>query len=57
MGEERKALLRSNAKFQMSNQIQSANEMPKQVRHDESVILNSFQNPILDFAIDLIFEV
>jgi hypothetical protein len=29
--------------------------MPKQVRHDEGVILNSFQNPILNFDIHLTF--
>jgi hypothetical protein len=45
----------SNAKVQMPNQIQSSNEMPKQVRHDKGVILNSFQNPILEFDIDLAF--
>ncbi len=45
----------SNAKVQMSNQIQNPNEMPKQVRHDEGVILNSFQNPILSFDIHLTF--
>jgi hypothetical protein len=39
----------SNAKVQMSNQVQITNEMPKQVRHDEGVILNSFQNLILKF--------
>ena len=32
----------------MSNQIQSSNEMPKQVRHDQRVILNSFQSSALD---------
>jgi len=45
----------SNVKVQMSNQFQSTNEMPKQVRHDEGVILNSFQNPILKFDIHLTF--
>jgi len=45
----------SNAKVQMSNQVQSSNEMPKQVRHDEGVILNSFQNPILKFGFHLTF--
>jgi len=40
-----------NAKVQMSNQIQNSNEMPKQVRHDHHVILNSFQNPVLNFDI------
>jgi len=45
----------SNAKVQMSNQFQGSNEMPKQVRHDEGVILNSFQNPILNFDIHLTF--
>src|SRR4030042_2229229 len=45
----------SNAKAQMSNQIQSSNEMPKQVRHDKNVILNSFQNPFLNFDIPLTF--
>jgi len=48
----------------MSNQIQSVNEMPKSkilnqvqdlVRHDEGVILNLFQNPILNFDIHLNF--
>jgi hypothetical protein len=29
--------------------------MPKQVRHDGVVILNSFQNPILNFDIHLTF--
>ena len=29
--------------------------MPKQVRHDKGVILNSFQNPILEFRIHLTF--
>ena len=29
--------------------------MPKQVRHDKRVILNSFQNPALDFDIPLAF--
>ena len=29
--------------------------MPKQVRHDNNVILNSFQNPNLGFVIDLTF--
>src|SRR5512139_1669339 len=31
--------------------------MPKQVRHNKSVILNSFQNPILDLDIHLTFEI
>ncbi len=31
------------------------NKMPKQVRHDKDVILNSFQDPILNFDIDLTF--
>ncbi len=31
--------------------VQITNEMPKQVRHDKPVILNSFQNLILDFDI------
>jgi len=53
-----------NHKFQMSklnpakagsNQIQSSKEMPKQVRHDKGVILNSFQNPTLYFDIHLVF--
>jgi len=39
----------------MVNQIQIPNEMPKQVRHDEDVILNSFQNLILNFDIHLTF--
>jgi len=55
-----------NDKPQMSNQIQSSNEMPKSkilnqvqdlVRHDNNVILNSFQNPILEFCIFLTFEI
>ena len=29
--------------------------MPKQVRHDNNVILNSFQNPILEFDIHFTF--
>jgi hypothetical protein len=45
----------SNVKAQSSNQIQSSNEMPKQVRHDKNVILNPFQNPILKFDIHLTF--
>jgi hypothetical protein len=44
-----------NVKVQVSNEIQIPNEMPKQVRHDQNVILNSFQNPIYLFAIDLTF--
>jgi len=40
---------------QMPNQIQNSNEMPKRVRHDQNVILNLFQNPILDFDIHLTF--
>jgi hypothetical protein len=44
-----------NALAQVPNQTQSSNEMPKQVRHDKNVILNSFQNPILNFDIDLKF--
>jgi len=43
--------LNLNAKAQISNEIQSSNEMPKQVRHDKNVILNSFQNPFLDLDI------
>ncbi len=39
----------------MSNQIQITKEMPKQVRHDKRVILNSFQNLILNFGIHLTF--
>jgi len=39
----------------MSNQIQSSREMPKQVRHDKSVMMNSFQIPILNFDIPLTF--
>jgi stringent starvation protein B len=55
----------SNAKVQMSNQIQITNEMPKQVRHDEAAILNlafkqvqglRFRNPILSFDIPLTFR-
>ena len=45
----------SNVKVQSSNEIRMSNEMPKQVRHDKSVILNSFQNPFLEFDIDLTF--
>jgi len=45
----------SNAKAPSSNKIQSSNEMPKQVRHDRDVILNSFQNPFLKFDIHLAF--
>jgi hypothetical protein len=54
----------SNAKVQMSIQIQSSNEMPKQVRHDNKVIQDlalkkvqglQFQNPILKFDIPLTF--
>jgi hypothetical protein len=44
-----------NAKAPSSNKIQSSNEMPKQVRHDKGVILNSFQNPFLEFGIHLAF--
>jgi hypothetical protein len=32
--------LNVKSKVQMSNQIQSSNEMPKQVRHDKNVILH-----------------
>jgi len=48
----------------MINQIQSSNEMPKQVRHDKNVMLNltlkevqglRFQNSILKFDIHLTF--
>ena len=39
----------------MLNQIQIPNEMPKQVRHDEDVILNSLQNLVLNFDIHLTF--
>jgi hypothetical protein len=46
----------SNVKVQSSNQTQIANEMRKQVRHDEGVILNSFQNLILNFDIHLAFR-
>jgi len=45
----------SNPQGQISNQIQITNEMPKQVRHDKSVILDSFQNLILNFEIHLTF--
>jgi len=31
--------------------------MPKQVRHDKDVILDSFQNPVLGFDIHLAFEI
>jgi hypothetical protein len=53
-----------NVKVQMPNQIQSPKGMPKSkilnqvqdlVRHDQSVILNLFQNPILKFDIHLTF--
>jgi G:T-mismatch repair DNA endonuclease (very short patch repair protein) len=44
-----------NAKTQISKQMQITNEMPKQVRHDKGVILNSFQNLILNFDIHLTF--
>ena len=56
----------SNAKVQSSNQIRNSNEMPKQVRHDQSVILNlalkqvqglRFQNPILKFVVHLTFVI
>jgi hypothetical protein len=45
----------STLQAQMSHQIQIIKEMPKQVRHDKSVILNSFQNLILNFGIHLTF--
>jgi hypothetical protein len=45
----------SNAKVPMSNQIQSSNEMPEQVRLDDEVILNSFQNLVIKFDIPLTF--
>jgi hypothetical protein len=45
----------SNVKAQIPNKIQSPNEMPKQIGHDKNVILNSFQNPILKFVINLAF--
>jgi len=50
----------TNVRGQISNQIQMSNEMPKSkilnqvqdlVRHDKNVILNSFQNPSLEFDI------
>jgi len=44
-----------NVKAQIPNQIQSSSEMPKQVRHDKNVILNSFQNLLLNFEIHLTF--
>jgi hypothetical protein len=47
----------SNDKVQKSNQAQSSNEMPKQVRHDKNAILNLVQNSILDFDIHLDFEI
>jgi len=31
--------------------------MPKQIRHDKDVILNSFQNPFLNFDIHLAFDI
>ena len=43
----------SNFKAHTSNEIQSPNKMPKQVRHDKNVILNSFQNLFLNFDIHL----
>ena len=43
----------TKAKCQIKSNIK--NEMPKQVRHDEDVILNSFQNPILNFDIHFTF--
>jgi hypothetical protein len=43
----------SNVKAQTKTKVQ--NEMPKQVRHDKDVILNSFQNLFLSFNIDLTF--
>jgi hypothetical protein len=39
----------------MSNQIQISNEMPKQVRHDNNFILNSFQNPFFELNLRLAF--
>jgi hypothetical protein len=54
----------SNAKVQMSNQIQITNEMPKQVWYDEAAILNlafkevqglRSRNPFLSFDIPLTF--
>ena len=44
-----------NVKYQISNVKLNPkhNEMPKQVRHDKNVILNSFQNLILEFGICL----
>ena len=47
----------TNAKVPMSNQIQSSNEMPKQVRHDHNVILDSVQHPVLNFDIHLDFDI
>ena len=46
-----------NVKYQISNVKLNPklNEMPKQVRHDKNVILNSFQNLILEFGIHLAF--
>jgi hypothetical protein len=41
----------SNYKVQSSNEIQGSNEMPKQVRHDQGVILNSFQNPLFGICL------
>jgi len=35
--------------------VTSEEEMPKQVRHDKDVILNSFQNLFLEFAFHLAF--
>ena len=40
-----------NAKAPSPNKAQSSNEMPKQIRHDKDIILNSFQNPFLKFGI------
>ncbi len=45
-----------NVKCQSSKFKSNPNEMPKQVRHDKNVILNSFQNPFLNFGIHLTFE-
>ena len=42
-----------NVKAQINSGAQ--NEIPKQVRYDKGVILNSFQNPILNFDIHLTF--
>jgi hypothetical protein len=41
----------SNAKVQMPNQIQSSNEMPKQVRHDKKCHSELVSESKFDFEI------